>query len=75
MEKDSRLAVMRLPHVLMRISPKLIYMNNMCNMKKDLVATMFMFEMHMPPNFFEVMLHLVIHLIDELELCGHVHTQ
>ena len=30
---------------------------------------------HMPPSFFDVMSHLVLHLVEELELCGPVHTR
>jgi hypothetical protein len=32
-------------------------------------------EKAFPPNFFDLMTHVVIHLIDELELCGLVHIR
>jgi hypothetical protein len=34
-----------------------------------------MLEMVMPPSFFDVMTHLVIHLVEELNFCGLVHTR
>ncbi len=27
-----------------------------------------------PPTFFDIMTHLFIHLVEELEICGLVHT-
>jgi hypothetical protein len=43
--------------------------------REDVATTLCMLEMVMPPSFFDVMAHLVIHLIKELDLCGLVHTQ
>jgi hypothetical protein len=31
-------------------------------------------EMHFPPSFFDIMIHLLYHLVDELDLCGPVAT-
>jgi len=31
-----------------------------------------MFEIWFPPGFFDMMTHLIIHLVDELEICGLV---
>jgi hypothetical protein len=42
--------------------------------KEDVATTLCMLEMEMPPSFFDVMMHLVIHLVEELDLCGLVHT-
>ena len=47
----------------------------MPSLKEDVAVTMSMLEMHMPPSFFDVMSHLVLHLVEELELCGPVHTR
>jgi hypothetical protein len=37
--------------------------------------TLCLFEMWFPPRFFDVMSHLVIHLVEELAICGPVHTR
>jgi hypothetical protein len=34
-----------------------------------------MLEMIMPPSFFDIMVHLILHLVDELDMCGPVHTR
>jgi hypothetical protein len=33
-----------------------------------------MLKMEMPPTFFDVMTHLVLHLVEELDLCGPINT-
>jgi hypothetical protein len=43
--------------------------------KEDVAMTLYMLEMVMPPSFFDVMTHLVIHFIEKLDLCGLVHIQ
>ena len=37
--------------------------------------TLCLLEIHFPPGFFDVMTHLVIHLVDELEICRPVHSR
>jgi Domain of unknown function (DUF4218) len=32
-------------------------------------------EIHFPPSFFDLMTHLMIHLVEELDLCGPVSTR
>lgn len=75
LEKGPRIAIMRLSRVFRRICAKVIDPNDMQDLKEDVAVTMSMLEMHMPPSFFDVMSHLVIHLVEELELCGPVHTR
>ncbi len=41
---------------------------------EDVAITMCMLEMTMPTSLFDVMTHLVLHLMEELDLCGSVHT-
>jgi hypothetical protein len=41
--------------------------------KEDVATTLCMLEMEMPPSFFDVMTHLVIHLVEEVDVCGLVH--
>jgi hypothetical protein len=31
--------------------------------------------MHFPPLFFDIMMHLLYHLVDELDVCGPVATR
>ena len=36
---------------------------------------MALLEIHFPPSFFDVMTHLVYHLVDELDVCGLVSSR
>lgn len=75
LERGPRIAIMRLSRVFRRICAKVIDPTDMVNLKEDVAVTMSMLEIYMPPSFFDVMSHLVIHLVEELELCGPVHTR
>lgn len=75
LQRGPRTAIMRLSRVFRRICAKVVDPNDMPSLKEDVAVTMSMLEMHMPPSFFDVMSHLVLHLVEELELCGPVHTR
>ena len=38
----------------------------------DVIVTLCQFEMYFPPSFFDVMVHLVVHLVREIKICGPV---
>jgi hypothetical protein len=44
-------------------------------LKNELAITLVLLEKEFPPSFFDVMSHLLIHLIEELDLSGLVHTR
>jgi hypothetical protein len=43
--------------------------------KEDVTTILCMLEMEMPPSFFHVMTHLIIHLVEEVDVCGPIHIQ
>ncbi|XP_074359908.1 uncharacterized protein LOC141700032 [Apium graveolens] len=45
---------------------------NLSNAEKKLVETLCQLEKHFPPSFFDVMIHLSIHLVREVKLCGPI---
>jgi hypothetical protein len=47
----------------------------MGTLREDASITMCMLKMTMPPSFFDIMVHLILHLMDELDMCGPVHTR
>jgi hypothetical protein len=47
----------------------------MGTLREDAAITMCMLEMTMPPSFFDIMVHLILHLVDELDMCGLIHTR
>ncbi|TYK14460.1 transposase [Cucumis melo var. makuwa] len=44
-------------------------------MQKDVVVTLCLLEKYFPPSFFTIMVHLIVHLIREIEFCGPVHLR
>ncbi|XP_074362400.1 uncharacterized protein LOC141702663 [Apium graveolens] len=40
--------------------------------KSELVETLCQLEKHFPPSFFDVMIHLSVHLVREVKLCGPI---
>jgi hypothetical protein len=44
-------------------------------LKVKVVKIMSTLKKIFPPTSFDVMIHLVIHLVEELEVCGLVHTR
>jgi hypothetical protein len=45
------------------------------DLKQDVALTLVLLEREFPPSFFDIMTHLIVHLVEELEFCGPVHTQ
>ncbi|XP_057250629.1 uncharacterized protein LOC130591359 [Beta vulgaris subsp. vulgaris] len=41
-------------------------------LQADVVETLCKFEMYFPPAFFDIMVHLIVHLVREIKLCGPV---
>jgi hypothetical protein len=44
-------------------------------LKEDVVKTLCMLEMEMPPTFFDVMTHLVLHVVEELNVCSLINIR
>ena len=38
--------------------------------QEDLILTLCKFEMYFPPSFFDIMVHVMIHLVREIKECG-----
>jgi hypothetical protein len=47
----------------------------MGTLRENVAITMCLLEMIMPLSFFDIMVHLILHLVDELDMCGLVHTR
>jgi hypothetical protein len=66
--------VLQLCKIFKILSCKMYNLTRFIELKSVAVYSLCLLEKVFPPNFFDLMTH-VIHLIDELELCGHVHTR
>jgi hypothetical protein len=66
---------MPLGRVFQWICAKVINPNEIIMFREDVAMTFCMLEMVMPPYFFNVMTHLVIHLFEEIDLCSPIHIR
>lgn len=66
LERVPCIAIIRPPCIFMRICSKVIDPNDISSLEED--VTMLMFEIHMSPSFFNIMSHMVVHIVEELEV-------
>ncbi|XP_021746079.1 uncharacterized protein LOC110711949 [Chenopodium quinoa] len=69
-------------HVREAITSLCLFFNTICSKVLDpftldallanVVVTLCKFEMYFPPSFFDIMVHLVLHLVREIKMCGPV---
>ena len=73
--KGPRLAIIRLSRVFQRICAKTLDPSSMKELREEAAMTLCILEKEFPPSLFNVMTHIMYHLVEELDLCGHVHTR
>lgn len=42
-------------------------------LQSQIVLTLCVLEKYFPPSFFDIMVHLTVHLVREVQLCGPIH--
>jgi len=67
--------VVRLSRVFQKLCGKTVNCDESLQLKVDTAKTMCMLEREMPPAFFDIMSHMPNHLVEELFVCGPVHTR
>ena len=72
--KEVRTAIIMLSCVFRRICAKSIDSKAIEEMRCEAAIALCMLEKEFPPSFFDIMSHLVMHLVEEVEICGPVHT-
>jgi hypothetical protein len=65
---------MKVSRVFRRICSKGICKSWKTELIDDTLIALCMLEKEFPPGFFNIMTHLIIHLAEEVFLCGSVHT-
>ncbi|XP_013709549.1 uncharacterized protein LOC106413295 [Brassica napus] len=71
--KGVRIAIGRLCDFFHHLCQRVIDIEKISVMETEIVETLCMFERFFPPSFFDIMVHLVVHLGRESRLCGPVH--
>jgi hypothetical protein len=67
-----RLALVKLCALLNAISQKAIDLRNLVKLQNDVVQCLVGFELAFPPSFFNIMTHLLVHLVKEITILGPV---
>lgn len=53
-----------------KVNSKVIDPEGLDFLQSDVVTTLCELEMYLPPSFFDIMVHLTVHLVREIKLCG-----
>jgi hypothetical protein len=75
MDQWTKIGIMCLSRNFRCICAKVLNSTNMDTLWNDITITMCMLEMTMPPVFFDIMMHLVLHLVEELDMASPIHTR
>lgn len=74
MQEETQMFLISLSMVFTKHCLKVIGPNTMLVLRVKVVETIFDLKKVFPFTCFDVMTHLVIHLVEELDLCRPIHT-
>ena len=72
MDMDIRITLIDLCDFFNKLWMKVIDHEELDRMQTDITRILSSLEMFFPPSFFDVMVHVTVHLVDEIRYCGHV---
>ncbi|KAL4555368.1 hypothetical protein LXL04_037986 [Taraxacum kok-saghyz] len=67
-----RKTIISLCHFFNELCSKVFEVGKLGKLQSDIVVTLCLLEKYFPPSFFDVMIHLMVHLVREVRLCGPV---
>ncbi|KAI5317436.1 hypothetical protein L3X38_037143 [Prunus dulcis] len=70
LEKPARYAITRLCFFFNAIYAKTVDVSKLDKLEEDVVVTLCLLEKYFPSSFFNIMIHLVVHLVREVPPCG-----
>ena len=70
--KPLRAAIQQLSTYFNVLCSKTIERAELGNMRECVAEILCVFEKYFPPSFFVSMIHLVVHLVEEVQICGPV---
>ncbi|CAL9018478.1 unnamed protein product [Prunus brigantina] len=73
LEKPARYAITRFCFFFNAICAKTVDFSKLDKLEEDVVVTLCLLEKYFPPSFFDIMVHLVVHHVREVRLCGPVY--
>ncbi|XP_062119426.1 uncharacterized protein LOC133833422 [Humulus lupulus] len=72
LENPVRNAIIRMCFFFNALCSKVIDVSKLEVIQLEIVKTLCLFEQYFPPSFFDIMVHLAVHLVREVTLCGPV---
>ncbi|XP_056697520.1 uncharacterized protein [Spinacia oleracea] len=73
--KNVRHAIIRLCLFFNAIYSKVIDPKDLKALEEDIIIILCQLEMYFPPSFFDIMVHLTVHLVREIRYCGPVYLR
>ena len=73
--KHVRLAICRLSFFFNALCSKVVDVSTLDELQNQLVVTLCLLEKYFPPSLFDIMIHLTVHLVREVRLCGPVYLR
>ncbi|XP_042465731.1 uncharacterized protein LOC122048202 [Zingiber officinale] len=73
LSKSIRIPLIRLSRYFQELCSKVISPTDLVRLKRDIAVILCELEKIFPPSFFDIMVHLTIHLATEVQLAGPVH--
>src|SRR3954470_1452030 len=70
--ENVRVPIVKLCSFLNAISQKIIDPESLPGLQKDVVQCLVSFELVFPPSFFNIMMHLLVYLVEEITILGPV---
>ena len=67
-----RVVITRLCFFINAICRKVVDPKQLDDLENEAVIVLCELEMYFPPSFFDIMVHLIVHLVREIRLCGPV---
>jgi hypothetical protein len=75
MAKGCRVAIIRMCHIFKKLCAKIVDPKIMEDLKNDVAMVLVLLEHELLPFFFDIMTHLLVHLMEELVICGLLHMR
>ena len=71
--KHVRNVICRLSFFFNALCSKFVDVPLLDELQNEIVVTLCFFEKYFPPSFFDIMVHLTMHLVREVRLCGPIY--
>ena len=74
LQPGPREAIIKIGNFFQRLYSKVVDLSTIPDLLECAVEALCLFEIWFPPGFFDIMTHLLVHLVEELYWCGLVHA-